>query len=374
MIAYKEAFFDDFSSSLCTIMEYAEDGDLQEKIFAHQKKGAYFQEKEVWAIIVQMCRGIKALHDKKICHRDLKCANIFLGKTQTVKIGDLNVSKVAKKGLLHTQTGTPYYASPEVWKDKPYNQKADIWSLGAIIYEMVSLKPPFRANDMQGLMRRIVKGVYPPIPPCYSRDLENIIAWCLKVAPSQRPSVDELLSSPEILRHCVAIDDEEFKNELLLAQVQQEMLAEEGEDEFSGGLLNTIKVPRNLAMLGLRLPKPNYFDARCRERLDCSSLESLGGKSSFMQNAVVDRSFEREQGDQVRLPSISSRAPEPQSVKHDKLEKLEKISNLRGAVKRSADGRSAMNEAESKARSRRPPANNIPLPRYGAINPKYVTL
>ena len=173
----------------------------------------------MWAIIVQMCRGIKALHDKKICHRDLKCANIFLGKTQSVKIGDLNVSKVAKKGLLHTQTGTPYYASPEVWKDKPYNQKADIWSLGAIIYEMVALKPPFRANDMQGLMRRIVKGVYPPIPPCYSRDLENIIAWCLKVTPSQRPSVDELLSSPEILRHCVSVDDEEFKNELLLAQV-----------------------------------------------------------------------------------------------------------------------------------------------------------
>ena len=123
-------------------------------------------------------------------------------------------------------------------------------------------------------------------------------------------------------------------------------------------------------MLGLRLPKPNYFDVKCRERLDCSSMESLGGKASFLQNASVDRSFEREQGD-VRLPSISSRAPEPQSVKHEKIDKLEKISNLRGAVKRSADGRSALGEAENKSRSRRPAANNIPLPRYGAINQKY---
>lgn len=54
----------------------------------------------------------------------------------TVKLGDLNVSKVAKGKLLSTQTGTPYYASPEVWNDKPYNQKSDIWSLGCVLFEM----------------------------------------------------------------------------------------------------------------------------------------------------------------------------------------------------------------------------------------------
>ena len=62
-----------------------------------------------------------------------------------VKLGDLNVSKVAKKGMMHTQTGTPYYASPEVWKDKPYDHKSDIWSLGCVLYEMITLLPPFRA-------------------------------------------------------------------------------------------------------------------------------------------------------------------------------------------------------------------------------------
>jgi len=70
-----------------------------------------------------MIKGLKALHDLKIFHRDLKSANIFLAKDGTVKIGDMNVSKIAKKGLLYTQTGTPYYASPEVWNDKPYDQK-----------------------------------------------------------------------------------------------------------------------------------------------------------------------------------------------------------------------------------------------------------
>ena len=75
----------------------------------------------------------------------MKSANIFLYKDQTAKLGDLNVSKVAKKGLLYTQTGTPYYASPEVWKDQPYDLKSDIWSLGCVIYEMCALHPPFQA-------------------------------------------------------------------------------------------------------------------------------------------------------------------------------------------------------------------------------------
>ena len=67
-------------------------------------------------------------------HRDLKSANVFLNKDDTVKLGYLNVSKVAKRGMARTQTGTPYYTSPEVWKDKPYDSKCDIWSLGCVIY------------------------------------------------------------------------------------------------------------------------------------------------------------------------------------------------------------------------------------------------
>ena len=98
------------------------------------------------------------MHDLKIVHRDIKCANLFLTKEGILKLGDLNVSKVAKKGLLYTQTGTPYYASPEVWKDQPYDLKSDIWSFGCVIYEMCCLVPPFRADDMNGLFKKVLKG------------------------------------------------------------------------------------------------------------------------------------------------------------------------------------------------------------------------
>lgn len=64
-------------------------------------------------------------------------------KSGALRLGDLNVSKVAKGNLLKTQTGTPYYASPEVWMDKPYDEKSDIWSTGCVLYETITLKPPF---------------------------------------------------------------------------------------------------------------------------------------------------------------------------------------------------------------------------------------
>ena len=115
----------------------------------------------------------------KILHRDLKSANVFLSKEGNAKLGDLNVSKVAKKGLLYTQTGTPYYASPEVWRDQPYDSKSDIWSLGCVLYEMTTLKPPFRANDMNGLFKRVLKGVYPKITGTYSQDLSLMIKTLL---------------------------------------------------------------------------------------------------------------------------------------------------------------------------------------------------
>lgn len=78
--------------------------------------------------------GLKSLHDNRILHRDLKCANVFVTAEGIYKLGDLNVSKVMKKAMAYTQTGTPYYASPEVWNDQPYDMKSDIWSLGCVVY------------------------------------------------------------------------------------------------------------------------------------------------------------------------------------------------------------------------------------------------
>lgn len=181
-------------------MEFADDGDVFQRICESQTNKQFIKEKQIWKIVIQVVRGLKALHDLQILHRDMKSANIFLYKDSTAKLGDLNVSKVAKKGLLYTQTGTPYYASPEVWKDQPYDLKSDIWSLGCVTYEMCALVPPFRADDMNGLFKRVLKGQYPPIPSHYSMDMRILIKALLQVQASQRPNTEQILEMPIVIK------------------------------------------------------------------------------------------------------------------------------------------------------------------------------
>jgi len=160
IIGYKEAFYDENSAALCVVMEFAEGGDILKRIQNHTRSRSKYKEEEIWRALVHMTLGLKSLHERKILHRDLKCANIFIAANNVYKLGDLNVSKVLKKEMAQTQTGTPYYASPEVWKDKPYGPKSDIWSLGCVCYEMAALRPPFVATDLQGLYKKVCAGMF----------------------------------------------------------------------------------------------------------------------------------------------------------------------------------------------------------------------
>ena len=96
-------------------------------------------------LFTQICLAIKHIHDRKILHRDLKSQNVFLTKQGIVKLGDFGIAKVLQSTVDHAKTivGTPYYLSPEIIENKPYNFKSDIWSLGVLLYEMCALKPPF---------------------------------------------------------------------------------------------------------------------------------------------------------------------------------------------------------------------------------------
>lgn len=133
IIGYKDALIDENTKSLCIITEFAANGDLAGKIKSLKKSNRYMEEEEIWKIAIRLIHGLKYLHNMNIFHRDLKTANVLIGH-DGVKLGDLNVSIVSKNGMAYTQTGTPYYASPEVWNSKAYDNKCDVWSLGCVIY------------------------------------------------------------------------------------------------------------------------------------------------------------------------------------------------------------------------------------------------
>ena len=234
VVAYYEAFVDHASGSLCIVMEYADGGDLLARVHQCKKLELRLTEKEIWNIFADMVQGLAALHDLHILHRDIKSANVFLTSTGSAKLGDLNVAKVSQAGLHNTQTGTPYYASPEVWRDQPYDFKSDIWSLGCVLYEMAMLEPPFTAKDMDGLYRKVTKGFYPPLSDAYSPDLSIMIRNLLQVNPLSRPTSKRLL-------HLLTRG----------GHIQPTPLA-------PNLLLKTILFPRNIRDLEQVFPPPKY--------------------------------------------------------------------------------------------------------------------
>ena len=124
----------------------------------YKKKKRYYKEKYVWKVVIQILAGLRALHRVNIVHRDMKSANIFLSKDGRAKLGDFNVSEIEGENLTNMQIGTPLYSSPEVFKNVEYSIKSDIWSLGCAAYEMCQLKPPFQADSMDGLFKKVCKG------------------------------------------------------------------------------------------------------------------------------------------------------------------------------------------------------------------------
>jgi NIMA (never in mitosis gene a)-related kinase len=149
--------------------------------FLSRRNRVLLSEEQVWHMFIQTCLGMFHIHDKHILHRDLKSMNLFLDANNCIKIGDLGVAKVmgsmkfAHTGVCmrtclsrygvytcehhplsclllcifvtHAVVGTPYYLSPELCEDQPYNEKSDVWALGCLLYEMCTLKPPFDAKN-----------------------------------------------------------------------------------------------------------------------------------------------------------------------------------------------------------------------------------
>ena len=246
IISYKEAFLTTEDNTLNLVMEYADNGDLYQKIKYYKSKNLFFEEKDIWKIFIQITRGLKTLHALKILHRDFKSANIFLFKDGTAKIGDLNISKIITKGLGNTQTGTPYYASPEVWNNSPYDLKSDIWSLGCILYEMLTLNPPFHADNFDGLYKKVMAGKYNKINSRYSEDMNELLQLLFKVNPRERPNCDELLKL-ELIKKRIEFFRAEAGNEF-----------KDIDTTDDNELLKTIKISKNLLVLKDKLPKPNY--------------------------------------------------------------------------------------------------------------------
>ena len=199
VVKYFDSFIDNHNLNI--LMEYCDGGDLYQYLEKNKKKKIKLKEKTIWQIFIQMLIGLNSIHKKKILHRDIKSQNIFLTKNLDIKIGDLGVSKkLIQTNFAKTFIGTPYYLSPEICMEKPYNDKSDVWAIGCILYELCTFNYPFNAKSQGALLLKILNSQPEKINNnYYSKDLQNMINLLLNKNYELRPSCRDILKMKIIL-------------------------------------------------------------------------------------------------------------------------------------------------------------------------------
>lgn len=225
-------FIEDFNinGNLLIIMEYCDAGDLYFQLKTMKKHNnsipVGFTEREIRLILLQILLALNHMHRRKMLHRDIKAGNVLLSTVGLVKIGDFGLSKEYSDSFdghhncADTFCGTADYLAPEVWRRERYGSKADVWSLGILVYECIMGYRPFRVENNSNTnnnnpqqpqrppnesLREKILNEEPNLPTNISPEFRHILAMMLRKNPVERISVRELLDTPFIREHTVPL-------------------------------------------------------------------------------------------------------------------------------------------------------------------------
>ena len=210
-------------------MEYADQGTLENKIAQMRKDGKDFEEEDIFDYLIDILLALYTLNKKGIVHRDIKSENILL-KTEKINDKNVTVAKLSDLGLgrqiegvsgAYTTCGTAYYVSPEIAAgEKKYSYNADIWSLGIVLYELITKNKPWFDPKMSTaeFFAFVVDTKYPALPENTNEKLKYLVKIMLKKDPDRRVTAEEILSidfmyekTVNLLERCNWKDNETFK-------------------------------------------------------------------------------------------------------------------------------------------------------------------
>uniref|UniRef100_A0AAY4BH37 non-specific serine/threonine protein kinase n=1 Tax=Denticeps clupeoides TaxID=299321 RepID=A0AAY4BH37_9TELE len=191
--------------TLYLVMEYASGGEVFDYLVAHGR----MKEKEARAKFRQIVSAVQYCHQKHIVHRDLKAENLLLDADMNIKIADFGFSNEFTLGnKLDTFCGSPPYAAPELFQGKKYDgPEVDVWSLGVILYTLVSGSLPFDGQNLKELRERVLRGKY-RIPFYMSTDCENLLKRFLVLNPTKRGTLEQIMKDRWINAGC---EEDELK-------------------------------------------------------------------------------------------------------------------------------------------------------------------
>ncbi|KAJ8024745.1 Serine/threonine-protein kinase Nek10 [Holothuria leucospilota] len=198
VVRYFRTFTDDKSEKLYIVMDLIEGAPLHEHFNSLREKKLKFPEDRIWNIFVQIVLALRYLHKEKgIVHRDLTPNNIMLGENDKVTITDFGLARQKQPDCskMTSVVGTILYSCPELVQNLPYSDKADVWAIGCILYQMCKLEPPFFSSNMLSLATKIVAADYEPIKEGeYSQQIISTIQRCLTPKAEDRPDIIQVAS------------------------------------------------------------------------------------------------------------------------------------------------------------------------------------
>nr|CAD1830591.1 unnamed protein product [Ananas comosus var. bracteatus] len=180
--------------SLCIVTEFMQGGSVYD--YLHKRKGS-FKLPALVRVAIDISKGMSYLHQNNIVHRDLKAANLLMDENEVVKVADFGVARVkSETGVMTAETGTYRWMAPEVIEHKPYDHKADVFSFGIVMWELLTGKIPYEyLTPLQAAVAVVQKGLRPLMPKEIHPKLAHLLEECWQQDPSKRPEFTEILAT-----------------------------------------------------------------------------------------------------------------------------------------------------------------------------------
>ncbi|XP_021802591.1 serine/threonine-protein kinase STY46-like [Prunus avium] len=193
---------------LCIVTEFLSGGSMYD--FVHKQTGALSLQ-SLLRVAIDVSRGMNYLHQNNIIHRDLKAANLLMDENGVVKVADFGVARVqAQSGVMTAETGTYRWMAPEVIEHKPYDHKADVFSFGVVLWELLTGKLPYEnLTPLQAAVGVVQKGLRPTIPRHTNPMLVELMERCWQQDPSLRPEFSEIVKMLQHIARRVANGSED---------------------------------------------------------------------------------------------------------------------------------------------------------------------
>ncbi|KAJ0252475.1 Serine/threonine-protein kinase STY46 [Hirschfeldia incana] len=192
---------------LCIVTEFMPGGSVYD--YLHKQKGV-FKLPALFKVAIDICKGMNYLHQNNIIHRDLKAANILMDENEVVKVADFGVARVkAQTGVMTAETGTYRWMAPEVIEHKPYDHKADVFSYGIVLWELLTGKLPYEyMTPLQAAVGVVQKGLRPKIPKKTHPKMRELMERLWEKDPTLRPDFAEIKEQLEEIAKEVAEEGE----------------------------------------------------------------------------------------------------------------------------------------------------------------------